>query len=292
MPKMLFFCVLLCCCAACGASSQSAQSFLLSTANSVAFVSWTASNGSLTGQYAVATKDGAQDNLALSGQQNTSQISLAGQGVILIGSVNGNTMQTSDTTTGSVLTWYAGSAQEYTRLKAVYQAYLKVQADLDTLKQVETALPSDSDPAYVHQALSGAKDRVSNEQKALQYINAQTDPFIRCSAVSEFALNFPAVGQDPELHVPFASTSQSHIVQVLTPLKADFQKASVLPFPTISGLRYAWKVNPTDQIRQGDRQVAAVQQALAEVSPQFRVLQHQASVVQGQVATVKRQHNC
>lgn len=283
--------------AACGPGQQPPQSFLLSTASQVAFLTWTNNGNTLSGSYSWTTAQGVEA-MSFTGQQQGQGVSLQiGQG--MSGTLNGATMQEADST--GTFTWYAGTRQQYGQLQAAYRLSTKMQSEATALLNIEQAPPQNSSSGYFQAALQQARNRVNDEQNALTYIQNQQDALTRCMALEQFTANFPAAGQDSELHLPFSRPSdqsaqavvdRSDLAQAINALSSDNQLQGQQPLPAIKGLTYPWKVDAKPTLDEARQLLSTLQAKVLAVGPQFPPLEQQAEGIQAQEAIVQRQHQC
>ena len=292
--------------AGCGASSQPApQSFIASKSDGMALLTWiTASQGSqsITGTYEMTTTQGTQKFALIGTQPDTTHVSLQIPdygGEVLTGTINGAMLQT--TGAGDAQTWYAGTAAQYGQLQALYRASLQVQSDLSQLEAIEGTPPNNSFPGYYQSALQGAQNRVKDEQASLTSIEQQSDPLMRCAALSAFSADFPPANQDQELQLPFSQPSdqgpqpvvnRSDLAQAITTLGNDAKQAAALPVPAIQGLPLPWKVESGPQLTQARQQLDALHRVVFAVAPQFPPLRSQAQQIQTQEAAIQQLHQC
>jgi hypothetical protein len=306
MKRMRKGCLLsIVCCllllASCSTSQPESQGFIWSGNTGVAFLTWTNASDQLSGTYTLVTSQGMQTSDAFTGQQqDASHVTLQfPTGLTMNGTINGATLQTSDIT--GTMTWYAGTSQQYSQLQTAYQASLQEQSDLEALQAIEARPQNNSDPAYYQTALQQAQNRVTAEQNELTFIQQQSDPLTRCSALQEFSLDFPPASQDSELQLPFsqagdqgpqAVVDRSDLARAITTLSNDAHQEASLPLPTIQGLPFPWKVKPQATLDQGHQQEATLKSAVFAVAPQFPPLRAQAEQIQAQEATINQAHQC
>jgi hypothetical protein len=303
--KSVFIVFIMSCCllavASCAVSQAAPQSFIWSGRDGVAFLTWTNASGQLSGTYTLVTSQGMQTSDAFTDQQpDASNVTLQfPTGLTMNGALSGVTLHTSDITGTQI--WYAGTSQQYSQVQAAYQASLQERSDLETLQAVEARPPNNSDPSYYQSALQQAQNRVNAEQNALTFIQQQSDPLTRCSALQEFSLDFPPASQDSELQLPFsqpgdkgpqAVVDRSDLARAIMTLANDARQEASLPLPTIQGLSFPWKVNAQATLDQGHQQEAVLKNAVVTVAPQFPPLRAQAQQIQSQEATINQAHQC
>lgn len=302
-----------------GCGSPSPQGFIWSSANGVAFLTWTSQNDQLSGTYALATADGQEEGRTLTGQQqdpthvnlqvdvavvDTAGTGSVGQIIEMSGILAGSTMQTIDTTTGSAQLWYAGTNQQYEQLQTAYQTFVQFHYDLFLFHAITLVPSEDSSPEEYQSALNQATGRVKDEQHALTALEQQHDPKQICNALETFSLDYPSPNQDSVLQLPMwqpgdtsplAVVDRSALAHITTLLLIHGQQAQNLPLPVIAGLPLPWKMDSAQMIQaqvQARQQLAALKRVILTVASQLSPLRAQAQQIQTQVASLKQEHHC
>lgn len=301
-----------------GCSSPSPQGFIWSSADGVAFLTWTSQNGQLSGTYSMATTNGLEDDTLVGQQQDANHVNLQIDSIIvnatlsgtlrqiieLNGSLAGSTMQTIDTTTGDTRTWYAGTGQQYKQIQTAYRAFVQVQYDLHQVQGIELITPEDSSPNFYQAALSQAEGRVKDEQNSLAALQQQDNPTLLCSALEEFSLDYPPSSQDSMLQLPMwqpgdtsplAVVDRSTLAHVTALLSIHGHKAQSLPLPAIAGLSLPWKIDLaqiTQEQTRASQQLATLKSVILTVASQLSPLRAQAQQIQAQAASLRQEHQC